>query len=111
LAFSGQGFVEEVIERGLSNILPKTITEPQELLMHLKMIKEQGFAVDDEENEEGIRCVGAPVFDYTGKVIGAISVSGPTVTVIPEKVEQIAENVIECAKKYLEGWGGSSVLR
>jgi IclR family KDG regulon transcriptional repressor len=99
LAFSGQGFVDEVIKRGLSKYTPKTITKPQELLMHLKMIKEHGYAVDDEENEEGIRCIGAPVFDYTGKVIGAISVSGPTVTVIKEKVEQIAENVMECAKK------------
>ena len=95
-----------MIEQGLSKYTPNTITEPQELLRHLKMIKERGFAVDNEENEVGIRCVGAPVFDYTGKVIGAISVSGPTVTIIQEKLEQIAESVIEYAKKYLEEWGG-----
>ncbi|HHY70866.1 MAG TPA: IclR family transcriptional regulator [Thermoanaerobacterales bacterium] len=106
LAFSGERFVEEVIEQGLSKYTPNTITEPQELLRHLRMIKERGFAVDNEENEQGIRCVGAPVFDYTGKVIGAISVSGPTVTIIQEKLEQIAESVIEYAKKISRrmGW-------
>jgi len=99
LAFSGEDFVNEVIERGLFKYTSKTITDPQILLRHLKMIREQGYAVDDEENEEGIRCVGAPVFDYTGKVIGAISVSGPTVTVLQERVENIAKYVMDCAKK------------
>lgn len=106
LAFSGEEFVDEVIAQGLSKYTSKTITESQELFRHLNMIRERGFAVDDEENEEGIRCVGAPVFDYTGKVIGAISVSGPTVTVVQEKVDGIAENVMECAKKISRkmGW-------
>ncbi|HHX24512.1 MAG TPA: IclR family transcriptional regulator [Thermoanaerobacterales bacterium] len=106
LAFSEERFIKEVIEQGLFKCSKKTITEPKLLLEHLKMIREQGFSVDDEENEEGIRCVGAPVFDYTGKVVGAISVSGPTVTVTPEKIDQIAENVIECAKNISRrmGW-------
>lgn len=106
LAFSGEEFAEQVIEQGLLKYTSKTIAEPQELLEHLKMVRERGFAVDDEENEEGIRCVGAPVFDYKGKVIGAVSVSGPTVTVVQEKVEQIAGSVMECAEKisHRMGW-------
>lgn len=106
LAFSEEKFIKEVIERGLTKFTTNTITEPKQLLQHLKMICEQGFSVDDEENEEGIRCVGAPIFDYTGKVIGAISVSGPTVTMTQEKVKQIAESVVDCAKKisHRMGW-------
>ncbi len=99
LAFSDENFVDKVIKRGLQKNTSKTITEPKKLLAHLKNVREQGYAIDDEENEEGIRCIGAPVFDYTEEVIGAISVSGPTVTVTKERVDQIAENVMECARK------------
>lgn len=106
LAFSEERFIKQVIERGLKKLSANTITEPKQLMQHLKMIRECGFSVDDEENEEGIRCVGAPIFDYTGKVIGAISVSGPTVTVTQERVKHIAESVVDCAKKisHRMGW-------
>ncbi|HQE05962.1 MAG: IclR family transcriptional regulator [Tepidanaerobacteraceae bacterium] len=106
LAFSEDVFIKELIERGLEKFTSNTITEPKDLLRHLKMIRERGFSVDDEENEEGIRCVGAPIFNYTGKVIGAVSVSGPTVTVTQERINQISESVIDCAKKisHRMGW-------
>ncbi len=56
---------------------PHTITKRSELQKHLRQVCQQGFAIDDMENEEGIRCVGAPILDHTGKPIAAISVSGP----------------------------------
>ncbi|AEE90555.1 Pectin degradation repressor protein KdgR [Tepidanaerobacter acetatoxydans Re1] len=106
LAFSSPRFVNEVIEQGLARYTANTITEPRELMRHLEIIKERGFAIDDEENEKGIRCIAAPIFDYTGKVIGAISVSGPTVTVTKKQVEKISEDVMECARKISQrmGW-------
>jgi len=106
LAFSDDKFIKEVLKRDLVKFTANTITEPGKLLEHLKKIREQGFSLDDEENEEGIRCIGAPIFDYRGKVIGAISVSGPTVTVTQEKINSIAESVMECAKKisHRMGW-------
>jgi IclR family acetate operon transcriptional repressor len=73
---------------------------------HLKTVRARGFAVDDEENEEGIRCVGAPIFDYSGRVIGALSISGATVTVTPDKVKTLAARVKEYAAKISRrmGW-------
>jgi len=110
LAYSDDKFIKEVLKKGLEKFTPNTIIEPDKLLQHLKKIREQGFSIDDEENEEGIRCVAAPVFDYRGKVIGAISVSGPTVTVTQKKLKQISESVIECAKKisHRMGWNDNS---
>jgi IclR family acetate operon transcriptional repressor len=51
-------------------------------------VRRQGFAIDDEENEKGIRCVGAPIRDAEGKVVAAISVSGPTARITKARVSQ-----------------------
>lgn len=65
-----------VAERtGLPARTPRTITGLEELRTELDHVREQGFAVDDEENEENIRCIGAPILDASGAVIGAVSVS------------------------------------
>lgn len=111
LAFLPPGDVERVINKGLERYTKNTIIDPERLKKHLEEIRQKGYAVDDEENEEGIRCVGAPVFDHTGKVIGAISISGPIVTVTSEKIPELAEKVIECAKaiSYKMGWRGKEI--
>ena len=69
--------VEEIIHDGLPERTLHTISSPEALHAELEHVRAQGFAIDDQENEIGVRCAGAPIFDYTGKVIGAISVSGP----------------------------------
>lgn len=76
----------------------KTITDLEELKVELDKVRELGYAEDDEENELGVRCVGAPVFNYTGKVEGAISISGPTIRVTKDKVEEYGKEV----KKYAD---------
>jgi IclR family transcriptional regulator, KDG regulon repressor len=58
-------------------LTPKTLTTRAALYAELDRIREQGFALDDEEHEEGIHCIGAPVFDHTGAAIATISVSWP----------------------------------
>jgi IclR family acetate operon transcriptional repressor len=65
----------ELIE--LSRRTHRTITTRRGMEEEARLTRERGYALDDEENEEGIRCVGVPVFDYSGQVIGGISISGP----------------------------------
>ncbi len=55
-----------------------TITDVDDLLLHLDRIKEQGYAVDDQEHEDGVSCFSAPIFDLAGSVVAAISISGPS---------------------------------
>jgi IclR family acetate operon transcriptional repressor len=69
-----------------------TITDPAELKQHLKKIRAAGYAIDDEENEEGVRCVGAPIRNEIGKVIAAMSVSGPTTRITFEKIDAILKS-------------------
>jgi DNA-binding IclR family transcriptional regulator len=55
-----------------------TIQSIETLKLELKRSRERGYTLDDEELEAGLRCVGAPLFDHAGKVVAAISASGPT---------------------------------
>ena len=77
-----------------------TITDPAELNQHLKMIRTTGYAIDDEENEEGIRCVAAPIRNEIGEVVAAMSVSGPTTRITVEIIaESLQSRVTETAMK------------
>jgi DNA-binding IclR family transcriptional regulator len=68
--------VRATLERtGMEARTPTSITDPEALLADLAAIRERGYSIDDEENEPGIRCVGAVVFDHTGRPSGAVSVS------------------------------------
>lgn len=71
----------------------KTIVTTEALETELRVTKERGYAIDDEENEPGARCIGAPVFDHTGQCVGAISVSGPTIRMTDARIEQIVPEV------------------
>lgn len=84
LAGLPDGEVAAIIGRtGLAPHTTRTITDTGVLLSHLAEIRRRGYSVDDEENENGIRCVGAAVFDHTGAVMGGISVSGLAFDVDP----------------------------
>ncbi len=85
LSFLPENKLEEIIsKKGLYKITEKTITNKEEFLRHLGQVRKEKVAYDDEENEVGIYCIGTPVFDYSGNIIGGVSVSGPA-TRIKEK--------------------------
>ncbi|MGD2184862.1 MAG: IclR family transcriptional regulator [Desulfobacterales bacterium] len=81
-------------EKGLIKRTVNTISDPDKLKQHLKGIRQKGYAVDDEENEKGIRCVGAPIFNRQGQVIAAISISGPTVRITKKVIQQNLKNEV-----------------
>ncbi len=65
-------------QRGLPPVTPKTITDLDQFLAELDQVRQQGYAMDDEENEIGGRCIADSIFDHTGNVIAAVSISAPT---------------------------------
>jgi IclR family transcriptional regulator, KDG regulon repressor len=76
-----------------------TLTEVDALSAHLEQVRAQGYALDDEEYDAGIRCLAAPVYNQMGVAIGAIGVSGPTVRVTRERLPLFAEAVIRAARE------------
>jgi DNA-binding IclR family transcriptional regulator len=65
-----------------------TITDREVLKNQLKLIAKQGYAIDDEEFDMGVKCVSAPVLDYTRKIIGAVSITGPAMRFDTERMEK-----------------------
>ena len=98
-------FPEEALEfflrnKGLPRRTGNTITEPNQLKEHLTLVKRQGYAIDDEENEKGIRCVGAPIYNETGKAVAAVSVSGPAFRITKKVIQEtLKKQVMETALK------------
>jgi len=86
-----------VDERGLAGYTPHTITDVADLEAELGLIRERGFAVDNEEYDEGLRCIGAPVWDHTGRVVAAMGIGGPVTRVTPERIDALAEMVMAAA--------------
>ncbi|MDW8256127.1 MAG: IclR family transcriptional regulator C-terminal domain-containing protein, partial [Acidobacteriota bacterium] len=59
----------------------------------LARIRAQGYSLDDEEDEVGLRCLGAPIFDHTGRVVASISVAGTIAQITRENMVALAEAV------------------
>jgi IclR family acetate operon transcriptional repressor len=76
----------------------QTIVTPSAFSQELGRVRELGFAVDDEESREGLRCVSAPVRDANARVIAAISVTGPAFRVTRQRMPLIASSAMEAAR-------------
>jgi IclR family transcriptional regulator, KDG regulon repressor len=66
---------------------PTTITSKEEFVKEIEKVKMQGYALDNIENEEVIRCIASPIFDHKGKIIASFSISGPSNRVTLEYIE------------------------
>lgn len=76
---------------------PNTITKVDKLLMEMRRTRKLGYAVDNEEIELGLTCVGSPVRNHTGEMVGAISVAGPSVRVRPARISALGKAVMKVA--------------
>ena len=95
LAWLPEAQVESIVRKhGLKAVTANTITSFHELKTELAAIRDRGYAIDDEEIEEGVRCVGCVVRDFSGGPVAAISVSGPAFRLTREKLKSIARPVV-----------------
>ena len=83
---------------GMPAWTPHTITDPDVLLAQLADAREQGYSTDHEEVEEGLACIAAPIRDYCGVTIAAVSMAGPVARVLPHE-EQFGRQVAATARQ------------
>lgn len=86
LAYMPEEFICRVLEKPLEKFTEYTITDPEKIHAQLKHIKECGYSEDRMEHEYGIKCVGVPVFNNYGKLIGALSTTGPSLRFTDENM-------------------------
>ena len=76
-----------------------TLASAEDLTKELEAIKKQGYGIDNEEREEGVTCIAAPVFDCYGEAIASISISGPTYRLREKQIPSIIKNVTDIARE------------
>lgn len=95
---------EETIAKIVSSIrftryTPKTLCSREKLFEHLETVRRRGYAIDDEEIELGVRCVGAPIFNEHRWAIAAVSISGPTSRITAQNIRAIAQRILTCCRE------------
>lgn len=86
-------------QHGLKKRTPKTITTMSRLLADLEEVKQQGLAVDDEENSLGARCMAAPIVDAEGSVIAALGMSGTLTQMSEANMPRVTEALKDAARR------------
>lgn len=100
MAFLSKPEIDRIMyEKGLKKITEHTITDPIVMKQELEAIRSRGYAVDNMEHEEHLRCIGAPIFNSRGEAIASISISGPTSRILPETISVTAPKVLYASEE------------
>lgn len=100
LAFSEQEYINRFLKQvKFVKYTDNTITHKKELKDELEKIKKSGYAIDNMEHEDNIRCVAAPILDYSGDLIAAISISAPTQRMSMKRATKLSKLIVDNTKK------------
>jgi DNA-binding IclR family transcriptional regulator len=94
LGFGPAQMVAKVIDAGLSARTSKTITDPADFRRALADVRKNGYAIDDEESEVGMRAIAAPVRDLSGRVIAAVGLAGPSQRLTKKELRALVPEVV-----------------
>jgi len=107
LAYSSKEEIDHYVRE--VKLVPRTqntIVSPSKLEEELLDIRKKGYAVDNQENEEGIVCIGVPIFSFGGRVVAALSISGFFKSFSPEKIPVLLASLKETAVSISKDLGG-----
>jgi len=106
LAFQPGEEIERIVARGLPQSTPGTLVDAKALRRELALVRAQGYAVDDEESEIGLRAIAAPIRNYSGEVVAAISIAGPVHRMTKKALLSWLRELVEAAEAVSQrlGW-------
>lgn len=90
---SDEDIEKMIAERGLKAYTSTTITDRERLLEEIEKVRSSGVAEDHEELDTGVRCIAAPIFNRDGKIVAALSVSGPVQRFTPERMSHFEKEL------------------
>jgi len=96
-AYLSPSELKKVLDKGLVKLTDNSIYEEKAFLAHLEYIRQIGYAIDDNEGEIGVRCVGAPVFMFGGQLYGAVSISALSDQLPLDEMPKHAELLLDVA--------------
>jgi IclR family acetate operon transcriptional repressor len=109
LAYHSTEAVDRIVrEQGLAAFTPRTITDRDRLVAELAQIRTRGWAVDDEERTEGMRCIAAPIFNEFREATAGVSISGPTVRMARTDGGELGARVRAAADRITRAIGGTA---
>ncbi len=98
LAYLPADDLEELFkEKKLRAYTPNTITDKEALFEHLREVAERGYSIDNEEYQEDVKCIGAPIRDYTKYVVAGISITAPSFRMDEKRIEEMIPAIKEAA--------------
>lgn len=104
-SMENEQWMDILSNRALKRFNDRTMTTIAELRAELARVRERGYAIDDEESEAGLRCVGVAINDLNGRPAFAISVSGPSYRITDRTVPEIAKTLTDAASRLERAWG------
>ena len=100
VAFAPESEVDAIVQlHGLGRHNENTISSPKRFREELERVVRLGYAVDDEEDELGMRCIGVPIFGPGGRAVAAVSVAGTTSEIVAENISQLATDLKRTAAR------------
>ena len=100
LAFQNDEFIADYIEhKNLENLTDKTITEPDYLLVELKLTRERGYSLSDSEVDDGAKAVAAPIFEHNGNLLAGLTIAGPSERIDKKRLKVLIDSVCTSAKE------------
>lgn len=98
LAYQPEPVLGDLLRAGLHRNTPRTITGARRLREELQRIRDEGYALDNEEFEEGLRCVAAPIRGHTETVVASVGIAGPAIRLEPARHPALIKHVKEAAE-------------
>jgi IclR family transcriptional regulator, KDG regulon repressor len=106
LAFQDMRFTEAIIAAGLPKYASNTITDEDTLRKELTLIRAQGYAIDDHEFADNMRCIAVPIFERDYRVQMGISISGPDSRFTLEQLETLKRPLVDASRNLSRLLGG-----
>jgi IclR family transcriptional regulator, acetate operon repressor len=99
---------ERILSRPISPVTPRTVTDPDLLRLELAQARRKGWLASRSERSPGICAVAAAIFDHTGSVVGALSLSAPEIRMDDARVQDLGERIKSAAWQISETLGATS---